>query len=166
MIARLLLLFVLVPIVELAILVQLGRVVGLWPTLALVVVTGVTGAALARAEGLRALVAFRAELARGAVPGRALLDGLSILVGGAFLLTPGLLTDVVGFSLLLPPSRRWIQGRLRRWLEREIRSGRLQVGFVGSEGWIFRAGGGAGGSRREERLDPRHEIRPERRGED
>lgn len=162
MLARLFLLFVLVPIVELAILVQLGRTVGLWPTLLLVVVTGAAGAALTRAQGMRTLLAAQAEVARSGIPGQALLDGLSILVGGAFLLTPGLLTDVLGFSLLLPVSRRWIQGRARRWLERQIRAGRMQVSFFGAGGWTFQ-----GGEPPEERsLDPRHEIEVRRREEE
>ncbi|HSH76792.1 MAG TPA: FxsA family protein, partial [Longimicrobiales bacterium] len=94
MAGRLALLFVIVPILELVLLIQLGRVVGLWPTLALVLVTGVTGAALARLEGMRVLFQFRRELAAGRIPGQAVLDGISVLVGGAFLLTPGLLTDI------------------------------------------------------------------------
>lgn len=129
MLARLVLLFVLVPLVELAILIQLGQVVGLWPTLGLVVLTGVLGAGLARAEGLRTLWSFQQELAAGRVPGQALLDGLAILVGGAFLLTPGLLTDLAGFTLLLPPTRRWLQRRIRTWVRQRIESGRIQVAF-------------------------------------
>jgi UPF0716 protein FxsA len=85
---RLALFFVVVPVIELVLLIQLGQVVGLWPTLALVVFTGVTGAALARLEGLRVLFQFRSELASGKLPGQAILDGISVLVGGAFLLTP------------------------------------------------------------------------------
>jgi len=153
MLARLALLFILVPLVELVILVQLGRWVGLLPTLALVVVTGVLGAALARAQGLRAFLAVQRELAGGRLPGRALLDGLAILVGGAFLLTPGLLTDLVGFSLLIPRSRRWMEDGVRRWLERQMREGRVQMGVLGSDGWIVRTG-----TAERPDLDPRKEI--------
>jgi UPF0716 protein FxsA len=134
MLARLALLFILVPIVELALLVRIGQWAGLWPTIGLVVTTGLVGAALARAEGLRTLVAFQAEVSQGRLPGQALLDGLAILVGGAFLLTPGLLTDVAGFLLLFPPSRRWLQRRVRARIEGAIREGRVRVGVwsVGS----------------------------------
>jgi len=156
MLARLALLFVLVPILELAILVQLGRVMGLWPTLGLVLVTGVLGAVLTRAAGLRAYLSVQQELAGGRLPTKSLLDGLSILVGGAFLLTPGLLTDVVGFSLLFSPTRRWIQGRVGRWLEKQVRSGQMQVGFMGAERWDFRSDRSPG----TRGLDPRNEIRP------
>ena len=163
MLGRLALLFILVPLLELVLLIQLGRVFGLWPTLGLVVVTGVLGAALARAEGLRTLRRFREEVAAGRVPGGPLLDGLAVLVGGAFLLTPGLLTDLTGFALLLPPTRRLIQSRIRRSLERRVASGELRV-FVAdpTAGFPFGPFGRAGDATRpDERddLDPRHEIR-------
>ena len=124
---RLALLFVIVPIVELMLLIEMGRVVGLGPTLLLVMFTGVTGAWLARAEGLRVLFRFQKELAAGQLPGQALLDGISVLIGGAFLLTPGVLTDVVGFSLLFPLSRRWLQRRARARMERGMQDGSIQV---------------------------------------
>lgn len=152
MLARLALLFVVVPLVELALLIQLGQWVGFWPTLGLVVATGVAGAALARAEGLRTLTEFRRETAEGRLPGQAILDGLAVLVGGAFLLTPGLLTDVAGFTLLLPPTRRWVQRRVRRWAERRIQAGELQF-------QVWRPGDPAAPSDAADGLDPRHEIR-------
>ncbi len=126
MLTRLIFLFVAVPLVELAILLQVAQVIGLVPTIALVVTTGVAGAALARHQGLRAFLAVQQELAAGRLPGRALLDGLSILVGGAFLLTPGILTDIAGFSLLVPLSRRWLQGVVKRRLERRISEGTVE----------------------------------------
>jgi UPF0716 protein FxsA len=124
---RLALFFVIVPIVELMLLIEMGQVVGLGPTFLLVMVTGVTGAWLARAEGLRVLFQFQKELAAGQLPGQALLDGISVLIGGAFLLTPGVLTDVVGFSLLFPLSRRWLQRRALARMERGIQDGSIQV---------------------------------------
>lgn len=126
MLSRLIFLFVTIPLVELAILLQVGQWIGLTPTFALVVATGIAGAALARQQGLRAFMAVQGELASGRLPGRSLLDGLAILVGGAFLLTPGILTDIAGFSLLLPVSRRWIQRAVRRRLERRISEGTVQ----------------------------------------
>lgn len=153
--SRLALIFVAVPLLELFLLIRLGGAIGLFPTLALCVLTGVAGAWLARREGLRALWSFQERLARGGVPGRALMDGLCILLGGALLLTPGLLTDVVGFSLLLPPSRRWIQKRMQRRIERHLADGSLRVttigGFPGAGGGQPGAGGGhrsAGGGHR------------------
>lgn len=141
---RLALLFIVVPVLELVLLIQLGQVIGLWPTLGLVLFTGLTGAALARLEGLRVLYQFQSELAGGKLPGQALLDGISVLIGGAFLLTPGILTDLTGFALLFPPSRRWIQRRLRRRLERGLQEGTIRVVSMGGAG--FGWGGGAPGS--------------------
>ena len=128
---RLALLFVVVPIIELMLLIQLGQWVGLMPTLALVVATGIGGAAMARAEGLRVLFQFQKELAQGRLPGQAMLDGASVLVGGAFLLTPGVLTDLLGFSLLFPLSRRWIQRQLKKRLEQQIADGSIRVVAMG-----------------------------------
>jgi UPF0716 protein FxsA len=124
---RLALLFVLVPVLELILLIRMGQVIGFWPTLAIVLVTGWAGAFLARLEGLRVLARFQQELAMGRVPGQAILDGASVLVGGAFLLAPGVLTDLTGLVLLFPPTRRLIQGWVRRRLERGIMNGSIRV---------------------------------------
>jgi len=102
---RLLLLFTLVPLVELYLLIKLGALVGVVPTIALVVFTGVLGAWLARVQGLSVLRRLGADLGEGRMPTDALIDGLLILVAGAVLLTPGLLTDALGFLLLVPQSR-------------------------------------------------------------
>lgn len=112
MLARLIILFTLVPIIELALLIQTGRWIGLWPTIAIVLSTGVVGAALASREGLEAWRAVQLDLWEGRVPTRSVLDGLSVFVGGALLLTPGLLTDGLGFFLLIRPTRRWLQNRV------------------------------------------------------
>ena len=118
---RLLLLFTVVPLLELALLLAIGRYVGLVATVLLVFGTGVLGAWLARREGLRAFYRVREEMAAGRLPAEALLDGLLILVAGAVLLTPGLLTDLAGFALLTPFVRaavgRAVADRLRRGLE-------------------------------------------------
>lgn len=134
MLGRLIFIFVAVPLLELAILLQIGQWIGLLPTVALVVTTGVAGAALARRQGIRAFLAVQRELASGRLPGRSLLDGLAILVGGALLLTPGVLTDVIGFGLLVPVSRRWLQLLARRGLERRIREGSVEFQIYGAGG--------------------------------
>jgi UPF0716 protein FxsA len=127
---RLAFLFIGVPILELLLLIQLGRWMGAWPTVALVLVTGLAGAALVRAEGLRILLAIQGELLRGRLPGEALMDGLAVLVGGALLLTPGILTDLVGLAFLLPPSRRLLKAWIRRGLRRRVESGAIRVAFL------------------------------------
>ena len=158
MFARLALLFVLVPLVELALLIQVGQVIGLGPTILLVLATGVGGAALARREGLRTVAAIQGELAQGRVPGDALVDGAAILFGGALLLTPGVLTDFLGLSLLLPGTRRWMARRIRKWLARQVETGRVQWTVVGG-GSAFGGGFGDGEGEPIEDLDPRNEIR-------
>ncbi|MCG6957093.1 MAG: FxsA family protein [Gemmatimonadetes bacterium] len=159
LLGRLALLFVIVPLVELYILVQIGHVVGLLPTLGLVLLTGAAGAALARAEGLRVLWAFQSELARGRVPGQALQDGIAVLVGGAFLVTPGILTDLAGLALLFPPTRRIAQRLVRRSLERRIREGALNFVVVGPGMFAGGAGSEETPGRPGEGLDPSKEIR-------
>lgn len=160
------LLFVLVPLVELALLIQVGQWIGLLPTIMLVFVTGIAGAALARREGLRTLRRLQEQLASAEVPGDALMDGAAILLGGAFLLTPGVLTDVVGLSLLLPPTRALIKAWARRSMHRGIEEGRInvQVGGLGGFG-AFGTGVppefGGRGQGAEPGLDPRNEIRPD-----
>jgi UPF0716 protein FxsA len=126
-IGRLAVLFVVVPVVELMLLIRMGQWLGFWPTVAFVVLTGWAGATLARVEGLRVLARFQQELAMGRIPGQAILDGAAVLMGGAFLLAPGVLTDLTGLALLFPPTRRIIQRWVRKRLEKGIMSGSIRV---------------------------------------
>ena len=132
---RLALLFVVVPLLELALLIQMGRIVGFWPTIALVVFTGLTGAWLARTEGLRTMWRLRDDVANGRVPGQAIMDGMAVLAGGALLLTPGIITDVLGFGLLFPATRHAMQKRIMTRLERSIQEGAVQVRMAEGEIW-------------------------------
>jgi UPF0716 protein FxsA len=159
LLGRLALLFVIVPLVELYILIQIGQTVGLLPTLAIVLITGAAGAALARAEGLRVLWAFQSELARGRMPGQALQDGIAVLVGGAFLVTPGILTDLAGLALLFPPTRRIAQRLVRRSLERRIREGSLNFVVLGPGMFGGEPGSPGASGQRGDGLDPSKEIR-------
>jgi UPF0716 protein FxsA len=127
MLAKLLLLFVLVPLLELALLIRIGNLLGFWPTMGLVIATGTVGALLARSQGLRVVREISLDLRSARMPAARLMDGMLILIGGALLLTPGLLTDVVGFLLLLPFSRNAFKGALRRRFERMIRSGSVNM---------------------------------------
>lgn len=116
----LLLAFVITPIVEIAVFIQVGDEIGLWPTLAIVIITAMAGTALLRAQGLATLARARQSLARGEFPARQVFDGACLLVAGALLLTPGFVTDGVGLALFLPP----VRDRLRRWV---LASGRIRV---------------------------------------
>ncbi|HEX4344252.1 MAG TPA: FxsA family protein [Solirubrobacteraceae bacterium] len=101
----LLLLFVVVPIAELYVIIQIGEAIGVLPTIALLIADSVLGAALMRSQGRAAWTRFNAALAEGRAPGREVMDGVLVIFGGAFLLTPGFLSDILGVILLLPPTR-------------------------------------------------------------
>jgi UPF0716 protein FxsA len=123
----LLLAFIVLPLVELAILMEIGRRVGTLPTVALVVLTGALGAYLAQQQGVGVVRRIRADLQAGRMPGAALVDGVLILLAGAVLITPGLLTDIAGFLCLVPATRAAIRAGLWRAFERRVRGGRATV---------------------------------------
>jgi UPF0716 protein FxsA len=127
LLTRLLALFVFVPIVELALLIRVGQWLGLLPTVLMVVVTGVVGAMLARREGLRAVNRMRQELSGGRFPVGRVLDGALILFAGGLLLTPGVLTDIVGLALLAPVSRGWVKRLLAERVRAAVAAGRTSV---------------------------------------
>lgn len=103
---RLLLLLTIVPAVELFVLLQLGAWMGPGPTLMLIVLTGVVGATLARREGFAVMTELQQKTAAGEAPTQSLVEGILILVGGLLLLTPGIFTDLFGFSLVVPATRK------------------------------------------------------------
>ncbi len=117
MLGRGILLLVFVPLVELILLHQLVQSWGLAETILLVLVTGVVGVGLARQQGLKAWKAVHTQLASGQSPSAEIMDGVMILIAGAFLMTPGLLTDTVGFSLLIPLARRLLRAKLVAWFK-------------------------------------------------
>ena len=127
MFLRLLLLFTLVPLVELYLIIELGELIGVWSTVALVVSTGALGAYLTRLEGFRVLRRVQVEFQEGRVPTAGLLDGLLIVVAGAVLLTPGLITDALGFFLLFPPGRRVVRERVAAAVVRRFGGTRRSV---------------------------------------
>jgi len=112
--ALLVLLFIVVPLVELYVIIQVGQAIGVWWTLALLVADSVAGSVLMRSQGRAAWRRFQAALAEGRMPGREVLDGVLVIFGGAFLLTPGFATDVLGAILLVPPTRALVRRVLVR----------------------------------------------------
>ena len=130
MLFKLFLLSTLVPIVELALLIELGSHIGSLSTVALVVTTGTAGAALTRSQGLLVFQRLRSSIGQGQSPGDALIDGVLILAGGLLLLTPGILTDGLGFSALLPPSRRLIRSALKEAISRRINRQTIDTHFT------------------------------------
>ena len=135
LLGRLALLFIVVPLIELILLVELGRRIGLLPTLALVIVTGITGATMARLEGLRVFFQFQIEMGSGRLPGQAMLDGVSVLIGGE-----------VGLALLFPFPRRWLQRYAKAWMKKKVTDGTIHV--------VTMSQGGIHGWRGDEYQDP------------
>ncbi len=120
MLAKLFAVFLIVPLIELALLLTIGAQIGIWATLAIIFSTAMMGASLTRREGFRTWSRFQEKLSTGAFPNDELLDGLMVLVAGAVLLTPGFLTDAVGFILLIPGSRRVVKGWIRQRFSQHI----------------------------------------------
>lgn len=102
---KLLGLFIVIPFVELMIIVQIGSKIGFWPTLALIVIPGLLGAVMARSQGTAVFAQVRSEIARGRLPGAKIIDGILIFIGGVLLITPGILTDILGLTVLFPKAR-------------------------------------------------------------
>jgi UPF0716 protein FxsA len=129
---RLLILFIAVPAIELALLIEIGSRIGTGATLGLILVTGALGAALARHQGLKVIQQVQSELATGALPASSLVDGLIIVIASALLVTPGVLTDVFGFLCLSPGFRGIIKDRLQRAFERGVESQQIHVEMRGA----------------------------------
>ena len=116
-------LFIVVPIAELYVIIQIGQAIGILPTIAILILDSVLGAALMRSQGRAAWMRFNRALAEGRVPGREVLDGALVIFGGALLLTPGFLSDILGLILLLPPTRALVRSVLVRRFGPRIASG-------------------------------------------
>jgi len=118
------LIFLIVPIVEIYVLIQVGQVIGALWTVLFVVLTAVIGVQLLRMQGIATLARAQQRMQSGQMPAEELLEGIGLVVAGAFLLTPGFVTDGLGFLLLIPAFRRWVIGRLR---DRLVASGQFTV---------------------------------------
>ena len=125
----LLLLFIVVPIVELYVLLQVGQAIGVLPTIALLIADSVLGSVLMRSQGRAVWRRFNEALAARRPPAREVADGALVILGGAFLLTPGFVTDIIGLTLLLPPTRAFYRRTLLRSL-----GGPILVRVAGSAG--------------------------------
>jgi UPF0716 protein FxsA len=113
-------LFIVVPIVELYVIIQIGSLIGVWPTIALLLADAVLGSLLLRHQGRGAWRRFNAALAEHRFPGREVADGLLIAVGGTLLLTPGFVTDILGVIFLIPPTRALVRRLLRGYMSRRF----------------------------------------------
>lgn len=162
----LLIAFIATPILEIAVFIEVGDRIGLWPTLAIVVATAIAGTSLLRYQGLTTLRRAQISLARQEFPMQEVFDGLCLLLAGALLLTPGFVTDAVGLALFVPPLRRLLQGFIRRWM---MRSGNVNM-FVGGQEGPDRPPDGTRrdtvieGEWEEVRPEPREDPKPPRNG--
>ena len=116
--AALVLLFIVLPIAELYVIIKVGEAIGVLPTIALLVLDSFLGASLLRSQGRAAWRRFNAALSQGRVPAREVFDGAMVILGGAFLITPGFISDVIGLLLLLPPTRAMFAGLVARMARR------------------------------------------------
>lgn len=125
MFIRLLILFTLVPVIELYVLIEAGRQFGVVPTIAMIFFTGIAGAFLARSQGFNLINRIQRDLNDGRLPAGEMMDGAMILAGGLLLLTPGFCTDLFGFCLLTPATRDIFKVWLQKWLEKKMARGEI-----------------------------------------
>lgn len=125
MLGWLIILFTAVPVVELALLIHVGGYIGAWNTIAIVILTGIAGALLAKSQGFYALYRIEAGINSGTMPGDEILGGLLILCGGVLFLTPGFITDAAGFLLLIPYTRNIFRKIISRKIQNRIDNGRM-----------------------------------------
>jgi UPF0716 protein FxsA len=111
----LVLLFIVVPIAELYVIIQVGELIGVWPTLLLLLLDAIAGSWLLKHEGRSAWRRFNQALAERRIPGKEVADGVLVILGGALLIAPGFITDIFGALLLIPPTRAVARRVLRRW---------------------------------------------------
>lgn len=147
MLPLLLILFIAIPIAELWLIIEIGGAIGILPTLALLIVDSLVGAAIARSQSRAAWERFNVALAEGRIPAKEVFDGAMIILGGALLLTPGFITDAFGLVLLIPPTRALIRGFLTRLVGRRGAVA-FRVASFGNDRWR-----GAGSSRPGRRYD-------------
>ncbi|MCC5801283.1 FxsA family protein [Rossellomorea vietnamensis] len=122
-----LLLLIIIPALEIGLLVLSGQAIGLVPTVLLIITTGILGAYLAKKQGIETIRKAQRDMQYGQMPGEAIMDGLCILVGGIVLLTPGFITDALGFLLLLPATRRMFKPFFYRLFKRLINKGNVII---------------------------------------
>ncbi|MCK4241612.1 MAG: membrane protein FxsA [Candidatus Atribacteria bacterium] len=122
---KLLLLFIIVPVVELYVLIEIGRKIGTLPTVGIIILTGILGAYLVKSQGFLILRKIQNDLNEGILPGDSLIQGAIILAGGILLITPGFITDTIGFVFLIPTGREVVKKYLLKWLKGKIREGKF-----------------------------------------
>ena len=129
MIFKLFLLFTIIPILELYLIIKVGGMIGAFNTVLIILTTGIIGASLAKSQGLIVLSKIQQALNEGRIPGNELLHGLMILIGGATLLTPGFITDLIGLSMLIPNIWDFYIKIAQKIIKRRVETGRWDITF-------------------------------------
>ncbi len=120
---KLLILFIIVPVIELYILIEVGKKIGSLSVIGIIILTGILGAYLVKSQGFMILKKIQNDIDEGILPGNSLIQGAIILVGGILLFTPGFITDIVGFIFLMPFTRKVVKNYLLKWLKGKIKEG-------------------------------------------
>lgn len=120
-------LLILIPTVDIGVLLLSGKTIGVLPTIAFIILTGVIGAYLAKKEGLQTIRKAQEQLSYGQIPGEAVLDGICILVGGTLLITPGFITDILGFLMLFPITRKLFKVVMKKSFRKWINRGNIKI---------------------------------------
>jgi UPF0716 protein FxsA len=121
------LLIILLPAADIGMLLFSGKLIGAIPTVVFILLTGFIGAFLAKKQGLQTIRRAQEQLSYGQIPGEAVLDGICILVGATLLITPGFITDLLGFLLLIPLPRKWFKMLMRKSFKRWIEGGNIKI---------------------------------------
>lgn len=124
---KLFLIFAVIPVIELALLIKVGSIIGTMNTISIVILTAVIGAYMVRSEGLGVMSRIQKNMQEGIFPAEEMIDGMMILLAGALLLTPGFFTDVIGFFMVIPVSRNFLKRIARRYIEKKMSSGKISI---------------------------------------
>jgi UPF0716 protein FxsA len=121
------LLIIIIPAIDIGVLLVSGKTIGVLPTISIIILTGIAGAYLAKKEGLQTIRRAQEQFSQGQIPGESVLDGICVIIGGTLLLTPGFITDLLGFLLLFPPSRRPFKLLMKNALRKRIQNGNIKI---------------------------------------
>ncbi len=124
---KLFLILAVIPVIELALLIKVGSIIGTINTISIVILTAIIGAYMVKLEGLGVMSRIQANMQEGIFPAEELINGMMILVAGALLLTPGFFTDVIGFSMVIPVSRNFLKRIVRRYIDKKMSSGEIRI---------------------------------------
>ena len=124
---KLFLLFTLIPVIELSLLIEIGSYIGIFNTIAVVILTAIIGAYMVRMEGMGVMYRIQKSMQEGMFPGEELISAAMILVAGALLLTPGFFTDIIGFLMVIPVTRKYISNLIRKYIEKNMSNNDIHI---------------------------------------